>query len=156
MVTFPAGGVVISFANPGVLGLNDSIGDILGYPTGGAGSVLTIAGGVSIPQAFAAPFVANFAEVNSYILYVSTVKDSYSNGLTGQLLFAFPLGDYAPNTIAKYQSTSRYPVPASPGPHSQVTIYLTDNFGNKIPLRFFQGAIAFSFVISRNKADGSI
>lgn len=155
MTTFPAGGIIISFANPGVAFLNDSIGTILGFPTSGAGSILSVAGGGSLPVSFAAPNVADFAEVNSYILYVSTVKDSYSNGLTGQLLFAFPLGDYAPNTVAKYQSTLRYPVPASPGSHSQVSIYITDNFGNKIPLKFFQGAISFSFVLSRNKADGS-
>lgn len=153
---FPAAGVVIDFLNPGVAGNDDSIGDILGFGTSGIDATITCTGGSTIPQSADAPNIANFAEINSYLLYVSTVKDSYSNGLTGQLLFAFPLGDYAPNTIAKYQSTSRYPVPASPGSLSQVSIYLTDNFGNKIPLRFFQGAIAFSMLISRNKMDGSI
>jgi hypothetical protein len=157
MGTFPAGGIIINFVNPSPATTNnDSMGEILGFGTSAPQAILTVPGGGTTPVSFAAPFVADFAEINSYLLYVSTVKDSYSNGLTGQLLFAFPLGDFAPNTIAKYQSTSRYPVPASPGNHSQVLIYLTDNFGNKIPLRFFQGAIAFSFVISKNKLDGSI
>jgi hypothetical protein len=157
MGTFPAGGIVLSFVNPSpATGNNNSMGNILGFGVTSPAAVLTISGGGSSPVSFAAPNVADFAEINAYLLYVSTVKDSYSNGLTGQLLFAFPLGDYAPNTVAKYQSTQRYPVPANPGNYSQVSIYLTDNFGNKIPLKFFQGAITFSFVLSRNKHDGSI
>lgn len=150
---FPILGIVISFANPSpVTGNDDSLGPILGFPN----AVLNIPGGGANPVQFTASDVANFAAINTYILYIDIVRDSYVNGVVGSILFALPLGDYAPNSIATYKSTMRFPVHAVPGIHNSINVRFTDNFGNPIPLRLFQGAISFSFTISPARLDGSL
>jgi hypothetical protein len=153
---FPVGSVVISFVNPSpVTGINDSVGNILGYGTTSPDAVLTCPGSGNVPASFPAPHVADFARVTSYLIYVSTCVDSYSNGQTGQLLFSLPLGPFEPNSDASYQASMRYPVPAQFGTHSQIRVYFTDNSGGKIPLNLFQGNININYVISKNKSDGS-
>lgn len=146
----------IIFTNPSpVSGLNDSIGEVLGFPTVGGGSILILTPGTT-PQAFTSPNAADFATISAYILNCSLVSGSYINGTTGQLLYSFPLASYTPNSSAAFQATFRYPVPAFPGTHSRVSFFFTDNSGNRLPLRFFQGPVSISFIISHVKADGSL
>lgn len=151
---FPAGANALSFVNPSVVtGKNDSMGELLGFSVSGPSLVIPSGGTVSV--SFNADTAADFANTTAYLLFCSIVRGSYFNGQAGELLYAFPLGQYATNSVATYQSAMRYPVPAQPGSHSQVSVYFTDNNGNKLPLRYFQGDISFSMVISKNKPDGS-
>lgn len=145
---FPAGGVVIDFLNPGVLGLNDSVGPILGWPTSGGGATLTIAGSGTTTVSFVAPNVANFALTSSYNLYVSFLKESYINGVPGPLLTTFPLGSQSPNSVASYQASLAYNVPVSKSDYAAVDVYLTDQSGNSLLLSNFQAPIQFSMYLT--------
>lgn len=153
---FPAGGVQISFVNPGVLGFNDSIGPVLGFPTAGLGSVINIPGGGAAIVSTPAPNVANFANISSYNLYISILKNSYLNGSTGQLLYSFPIGAYTPNSVVSYQPTLRFPVQCDSNSYSTIDVWTTDQAGNPLPWVYYQSPFSFSCLISKNKADGSI
>lgn len=153
---FPAGGVVIDFLNPGALALNDSMGPILGFPTSGGGATLTIAGGGSATVTFPAPNVANFAIYSAYILYLSCVRDGYLNGLSGKILYSFPLGDFAPNSVVAYQPPLILPVPVVSGTYSQVDIYFTDQSGNRLSLANFQAPTSLSIMMAKTRFDGSV
>lgn len=154
---FPAGGIVLDFTNPSpVSGLDDSIGEVLGFPTSGAGAILTVPGAGTTPESFTSPDAADFAATSAYALYMSLVTNSYQNGLQGQLLYVFPLGQFASNSVISWQSSLRYPVPAVAGNHSFVNIWTTDQAGNKLPWKYYQSPFNFSVTISRNKPDGSI
>lgn len=151
---FPAGGIDISFVNPSpVTGDSDSMGDLLGF---GTLYVLSIAGGGSTSIVTEAPNVAGFSDTSAYLLYMSLVTSSYKDGVTGQLLYSFPLGDSTPNSVVSYQSTLRYPVPISAGTFSTVQIWTTDQSGNRLPWSYYQAPFQFSCLISKNKADGSM
>lgn len=154
---FPVGDFVVDFTNPSpVSGLNNSIGEVLGFPVTGGGAVITApAGGTTIYSSFA-PNVSDFANTSAYALYLSLVTSSYKNGSTGQLLYSFPLGNFTPNSVASYQSTQRYPVPVSSGTYSSVTIWTADQSGNRFPWSYYQAPFAFDALISKNKDDGSL
>jgi hypothetical protein len=153
---FPAGGVVIDFLNPGALGQNDSIGPILGWPTSGAGATLTIAGGGSAIVSFSAPNTANFAITSAYAVYISFLKDSYSNGLTGKLLYVFPLGSGVPNSVLSFQPSLAYAVPVSSGTYSTADVWFTDQSGNRLPLVNFQAPTVISMMIATLRTDRSV
>ena len=154
---FPAGGVLISFADPSpVSGSNDSMGTLLGFPTSGVGSVISIAPSYAFAVIVDAPNVAGFSDTSAYLLYMSLVTNSYKDGVTGQLLYAFPLGNSTPNSVVSWQSSLRYPVPITPGTFSSVSVWTTDQSGNKLPWSFYQAPFQFSCLISKNKQDGSV
>jgi len=154
---FPASGIILNFTNPSPYsGLNDSIGELLGFPTTGSGAILTVAGGGDTPVSFTSPAAADFAATSAYSLYWSPVTGTYQNGQTGNLLYSFPLGSSSPNTVVQFQSSLRYPVQVTSGNFSSVRIWTTDQNGNKLPLKYYQAPFTFSVVISKNKYDGSI
>ena len=154
---FPAGGITISFTNPGVdTGLNDSIGPVLGFPIIGAGSTFTTTSLGTDIESFYAPNTAGFSNTSAYSLYMSLVTASYQNGSTGQLLYSFPLGGHDPNTIIGYQPTLRYPVQISSGTFSAVDIWTADQNGRRLPWSRYQAPFQFSAIISKNREDGSI
>lgn len=156
---FPVGGIVISFANPGVAGLNNSMGPLLGFPTAGAGSTFTAPGTAPFnAQIFSqpAPNVANFANISAYNLYVSFLKNSYQNGSTGQLLYSFPIGAYAPNSVVAFQPSLSFPVQCASNSYSTIEIWTTDQAGNELPWEYYQSPFAFSCLISKNKPNGSL
>lgn len=159
---FPAGGILVNFVNPSPFsGLNNSLGDILGFSTAAGaypgGGILTVPGGGSDPVSFLAPMAANFAETSAYVLYCSLVTNSYANGLTGNILYSFPLGGIGvTNSVISYQSTLRFPVQITSGTFSSVRIWTTDQNGNRLPWVFYQAPFQFQMLISRNKADGSV
>lgn len=142
----PAGGFSFTFVNPGVDGLNDSMGTLLGFGTGA--TVYSMPGGSTVVQSWTGDDPADFATITSYQLYCDLVSGSYINGRTGQILYSFPLGGTAPNSVMAWQSTLKFPVPATSGKISQVNIWFTDNSGFKIPLTLFQGNISLNMVIS--------
>lgn len=154
----PAGGIIISFVNPsptdGVS--NDSIGPILGYPTTGAGSSFTVPAASTAIYSSYAPNVAGFSNTSAYTLYMSIIDQSYQNGVSGQLLFSFPLGDAEPNSVVSFQPTQRYVVPIMSGTFSAVSVWTADQDGNKLPLQFYQAPFQFSCLITKNRDDGSI
>jgi len=154
----PAGDVTVSFVNPspsdGVS--NDSIGPILGYPTTGVGSSFTAPAGQTTIYSDYAPLVAGFSDTSAYTLYMSIVDQSYQNGITGQLLFSFPLGDSEPNSVVSFQPTQRFIVPIMSGTFSSVNIWTADQDGNKLPFQFYQAPFQFQALISKNREDGSI
>lgn len=154
---FPVGDFVVDFTNPSPdTGLNDSMGEVLGFPVTGAGAIITApAGSTAIYSAFA-PNVSDFANASAYTLYMSLVTSSYQNGSTGQLLYSFPLGGFDPNSVASYQSTQRYPVPVSSGTYSSVTIWTADQSGHRFPWSYYQAPFTFDCIISKNKDDGSL
>lgn len=153
---FPVGGITVSFINPSpVSGNNDSMGDILGYPTDGSADFTTPSAGTAIYSDYA-PDVADFAATSAYTLYMSIVTNSYQNGSTGQLLYSFPLGAYVPNSVASYQTTLRYPVPLNSGSFSTVDIWTADQSGRRLPWSYYQAPFQFSAIISKNKEDGSL
>lgn len=155
---FPAGGIIINFTNPSpVSGLNNSMGDLLGFPTTGAGATLTVPGGGAVPISFLAPTAANFAATSAYVLYCSLITNSYQNGLTGNILYSFPLGGSGQtNSVISYQASLRYPVQVTSGTFSSVKVWTTDQSGNRLPWVFYQAPFQFSMIISKNKSDGSI
>lgn len=151
----PTGGIILNFTNPSPYSaLNDSIGNILGWPTTGSGAIITWTPGSAL--SIASPFSANFAATSAYDLYFSLVTNSYFNGSTGSILYAFPLGNSAPNSVVSYQATLPYPVQISSGTYSTVRIWTTDQNGNRLPWKFYQAPFQFSMVISKNHADGSL
>jgi hypothetical protein len=158
---FPAGGIIISFPNPGVDGFNDSMGNLLGFPTNPADPNYTtitapgpggLAGLVSVP----APNVSNFANISAYNLYVSFLNNSYQNGAVGQLLYSFPIGPYTPNSVISYQPSLRFPVQCQSIEYSTVDIWTTDQSGNQLPWKYYQSPFSFSCMISKSKTDGSL
>lgn len=154
---FPVGDLEVSFVNPSpVTGDNDSIGEVLGYPTSGSGSSFTAPAGSTDIYSSYAPNVSDFAPSSSYNLYMSLVTNSYQNGATGQLLHSFPLGNVQPNAVAAYQPTLRYPVQLSSGTYSSLSLWTTDSSGGRLPWSKYQAPFAFNAVISKNKEDGSI
>lgn len=155
--SFPIGNLVIDFTNPSPFsGLNNSMGEVLGFPVTGAGAIITApAGGTTVYSAFA-PNVSDFANASAYAIYLSICTNSYQNGTTGQLLYSFPLGGFTPNSVASWQSTQRYPVPVSSGTYSSVTVWTTDQSGNRLPWSYYQAPFYFDAVISKNKDDGSL
>jgi hypothetical protein len=154
--TFPAGGVVINFTNPGVLGLNDSIGPILGFPTSGAGATLSVPGGGATVVTFAAPNVSNFAFTSAYALYLSFLRDSYVNGLTGKLLHVFQLGTAQPNSVLTVLPPLKFTVPIAAGSYSSVDVYFTDQSGNRLSLANFQSPASIGLMMAKRNADGSV
>ena len=154
---FPVGNFVVNFTNPSpVSGLNNSIGEVLGFPTTGGGAIITAPAGSTTAYSAFAPNVSDFANVSAYTLYMSILTNSYQNGSTGQLLYSFPLGDFSPNSVASYQSKQRYPVPVSSGAYSSVNVWTADQSGNRFPWSFYQAPFTFDAVISKNKEDGSL
>lgn len=143
----PAGGWSFKFENPGALGNSNSMGDLLGFGTGA--TVYSIPGASTTVQSWTGSNAADFATVTSYQMYCDLVSGSYINGRTGQILYSFPLGSTAPNSVIAWQSTLKFPVPATSGKISQVNIWFTDNSGYKIPLTLFQGNISINMVISQ-------
>lgn len=154
--TFPAGGITVSFVNPGVAGLNNSMGPLLGFPTSGAGSSFSAPGGSSAVFSQPAPNVANFANISAYNLYVSFLKNSYQNGATGQLLYSFPIGAYTPNSVIAFQPSLHFPVQCAANAYSTIEIWTTDQAGNELPWEYYQSPFAFSCMIGKNKLDGSL
>lgn len=158
---FPAGGFSVSFANPSPTAAPthtlDSIGPILGYPTIGLESSFT-APAAATPDIYSsyAPNVADFGFTSAYVIYMSLVTNSYQNGLTGQLLHSFPLGNATPNSVVAYQSTLRFPVPINSGSYSSISIWTADQSGNRLPLSRYQAPFQFSALISKTHADGSL
>lgn len=96
---FPAGGVVIDFLNPSVGGLNNSMGNVLGFDTAGAPATLTIAGGGAATALFPAPNVAGFSDVTQYVLYSDIISGSYVDGAQSGAMLSINLGGYTPNSI---------------------------------------------------------
>ena len=157
---FPVGGIQLDFTNPSnVTGTNDSIAQILGFPSTGAGAVITfdVAGGQKTPVTIISPNPAGFSNTSAYNLFWSPVQMSYSNGIVGNLLYSFPLGGQnQTNSIINWQSSQRYPVQVTPNSVSSCKIWTSDQSGNKLPWKFYQAPFQFSVVISKNKLDGSI
>lgn len=152
--SFPVGGVDISLQNPSpVTGRNDSLCFILGF---NPSYVLNIPAGGSTSIIIYAPNVAGFSDTSAYALYMSLIYGSYKDGLTGSLLYSFPLGNFSPNSIVSYQASLRYPVQISSGTFSNVKIWTTDQSGNRLPWNYYQAPFQFSVLISKNKADGSL
>jgi len=145
---FPAGGVVIDFLNPGVGGLNDSIGPMMGWPTSGGGATLSIAGSGTSAVSFNAPDAANLAIYTAYGLYGSFATDSYNQGLTGKLVSVFPLGTFSPNSIMSFQPPQPFPIPVAKSVYSQIDFYFTDQSGQRLLLNNFQAPIQFSLMIT--------
>lgn len=139
--------IIISF------NVTSSIGPLLGF---NETDTLTAPNGGTIPVSITGENPANFANNTSYILYISLCKDSYFNNSTGSLLYSFPLGNYAPNSVVSFQPTLRFPVPVYSGNFSNVIVYTTDQNGFRLPLVYYQAPFEFSFLISKNKKDGSI
>lgn len=156
---FPVGGITVNFENPSIVsGLNNSIGPVLGYPTSPidpAREFTAPAGSNAIYSSYA-PLVAGFSDTSAYVLYMSLVTASYQNGSAGQLLYSFPLGMAAPNSVIGYQATLRYPVPLSSGTFSSIDIWTADQAGNRLPWSYYQAPFQFSAMISKNKEDGSL
>lgn len=157
---FPAGGIVVNFANPSPTGnpvhAFDSIGGVLGWPTTGPGSSFTTSSGGTGIESFYAPNVAGFSDTSAYTLYMSIVTNSYQNGSTGQLLYSFPLGAFDPNSVASFQPTLRYPVQLTSGTYSGINVWTADQSGNRFPWSRYQAPFQFSAIISKNKEDGSM
>lgn len=152
---FPTNGIEISFTNPGVDTLNDSMGELLGFPTTGPGSSFTVLGGGSDVFSEVGPDPADFANISAYNLYVSFLKNSYQNGAIGQLLYSFPIGPYTPNSVVNYQPSLMFPVQVQPNEYTDVEIWTTDQSGNPLPWVYYQSPFSFSGIIAKNKADGS-
>jgi hypothetical protein len=152
---FPAGGIVIDFLNPSVAALNNSIGPVLGWPTSGGGATLTIAAGTA-PVQFFAPNVADFAFVSAYVAYLSCLRDGSFNGGSGKVLYVFPLGAGRPNTVVAYQPPLAAATPVVSGSYSQLSLYFTDQAGNRLKTAFFQAPTQLSMIIGKTKIDGSL
>lgn len=154
--TFPAGGMTVSFVNPSpTTGLNDSVGLVLGYPVTGGGASFTTPATTALYVSYA-PNTSNFAATSAYALYVSFLKSSYQNGLIGQLLYVFPLGNSNPNSVVSHYAPLRSPIPVSSGTYSNITMYTTDQSGNKLPWAYYQAPFQFSALIAKNRPDGSL
>lgn len=158
---FPAiGGFQVSFANPSPTGspshTDDSIGPVLGWPVSGGGEAFTAPAGSNVIFSEYAPNVADFGFTTAYSLYMSIVADSYLNGITGQLLYVFPLGAAAPNSIVAFQPSRRFPVQINAGNYSTINIWTADQSGNRLPWSLYQAPFQFSALISRAHADGSL
>ncbi len=156
---FPVGNFAVSFANPSLeppgTAMN-SMGPVLGFPTSGAGSLITGVAGSSSVVTTIAPNISNFANVSGYLLYVSIVNSSYLNGSSTKLLYAFPLGNSEPNSVIAYQASLRLPVSCNNSTFSFIDVYTTDQSGNRLPLKFYQAPFEFSVLISKTKQDGSV
>jgi hypothetical protein len=154
---FPTGGIIISFANPSpVAGSNDSIGPVLGFPTTGVDSSFTAPAGSAAVYSKVAPDAGGFSDTSAYSLYMSIVDHSYINGQTGSLLYSFPLGANQPNSVVSFQPTLPYIVPIGSGTYSSISVYTTDQDGNRLPLRYYQAPFQFQVMITKNREDGSI
>ncbi len=148
---FPAGGIVLDFTNVGQLGLNDSMGRIVGFPVTGGGATLTVPGGGSDIVYFDAPNIADFATTSAYVVYMSFLRDSSFNGGNGKFLYKFGLGDATPNTVASYQPPQPYLVPCVAGSYSSVDVYWTDQSGNRLKLQWFQAPLSLSVLIDKKR-----
>jgi hypothetical protein len=157
---FPTGpgatGPVIDFLNPGALGLNDSIGPILGFPTSGAGATITLQAAGTTTETFFAPNIANFALHSAYVAFLSCLRDSSFQGATGKILYVFPLAAGAPNSVLQFQPPLANPIPVVAGTYSQITVSFTDQSGNRLRLDNFQAATVLSIIGGKTKFDGSI
>lgn len=131
-MAFPANGVKISFANPGALSLNDSIGPVMGFPTSGSGSVLTIAGGGTAAVSFTAPNEADFAQLTGIVVQTNIVTGSYLNGSQGGALLTVNVAAAQPNTIIAYTAAFPAPVPISQSTIGTAQFWLTTQAGNII------------------------
>jgi hypothetical protein len=151
---FPPGGFDITFINPSMqTGLNDSMGNLLGFGTGS--TFFNYPPNGTAPVSELAPNAAGFSNTSSYVLYMSLVTSSYKDGSTGQLLYSFPLGNYNPNSVVSFQSTLRFPVQLSSGNFSSLTVWTADQSGNRLPWEYYQAPFQFTCLISKNRADGS-
>lgn len=157
---FPVGGFSVSFENPSPSGdaahTADSIGEILGYPTTGVGSLFTAPAGSADIYSSYAPNIADFGFTSAYALYMSIVTNSYQNGQTGQLLYSFSIGNETPNSIVEHQATLPYQVPVTSGSYSTVDIWTADQSGNRLPLAYYQAPFTFQAMISKSRKDGSM
>jgi len=146
---FPALGIDIKFDNPDILGNNDSMGTLLGFPTDS--TLYTAPGGTSTVVSFPAPNVSNFANISAYNLYISFLTNSYQNGAIGQLLYSFPIGPYSPNSVVQFQPALKFPVPCHPNVYSTIDIWTTDQAGNLLPWKYYQSPFSFSCLLVKNK-----
>ena len=156
---FPAGGITVSFQNPGVNALNNSMGELLGFPTNPADPnyvVITAPGGGTTTVTQLSPNPADFATISSYNLYLSILTNSYVNGVQGKLLFSFPLGNEVPNSVVEKLPPKRFPVPTITNSYSNIDVWTTDDQGRRLKWQYYQAPFSFSCLISKNKHDGSV
>lgn len=156
--TYPVGGVEVNFTNPTPTPpgtANNSIGPVLGYPTDGSAN-FTTTGGVSTTYTSYAPLVAGFSPITAYYLYASFVKSTYINGKPGSLLYVFPLGNVTPNAFVEHYAPQRVPMSMTPGSYSNVTIWTTDQQGNRLPWSRYLADFQFSVLVAKNRPDGSL
>lgn len=152
----PGGNIVFSFVNPSpVTALNNSIGEVLGYPTDGSADFTVPAGETTIFSSYA-PNTADFATRSAYAIYMSILTNSYVNGSIGQLLYSIPLGNVAPNSVASFMPTLRFPVQTHSGTYSTINVWTADQDGNRLPWAYYQAPFQFSVLLSKNRPDGSL
>lgn len=146
---FPVGGINISFANPSpVSGLNDSLGQVLGFNN----TTLVVPGGGTSIVSFQGTTTADFANITAYVLNCSLLVGSYYEGASGQILYSFPLGADAPNSIVAYQPALKFEVPALKNNFSSYLLWFTDQLGNKLKLEFFDADILITFALKKYKS----
>ena len=143
----PAAGFAFNFIGSGTMGI------LLGFT---AATTYVVPGNSNIAVSFTGNVAASFSDTSSYVLYMSILTASYSNGITGQLLYSFPLGANSPNTIASYEPKLRFPVPCAQNSYTNIEIWMTDQSGNRLPWQYFQAPTQFSILISKNKKNGTL
>lgn len=153
---FPAGGVIIDWLNPSVASINDSLGPILGFPTTGGPATITLTGGSGAAVTTAAPNVADFTRTTAYLIYMSILTDTYLSGQVGKLLTQFSLGGHTPNDVFAVEPSLKTSANIAPGTYSVLSVYLTDQSGNRLSLANFSAPLAVTTMIANVAADGSV
>jgi hypothetical protein len=141
----PSGNVVLDFLNPGVAGLNDSLGPVLGWPTSGGSATITYTAGDTAVISTLGPNTANFAFISQYVIQSDVVGNSYVNGAAANTLMIVNLGDYYPNSTIAFTPAFEQPVALKTFEISNLKIWLTDQNGNILTSGFSQAwSLAFA------------
>lgn len=137
---FPTDGILMNFVNPSpVSGLNDSIGELMGFLTNDAaypaGGIVTMGSTAStVSDSVLANNSADMAFTTEYVLYTDLVTGSYTDGKSGGAMLRIPLGNQTPNSIIAIQFPFRRYMKNEPQQSiSTARFWWTDQNGLKLP-----------------------
>ena len=145
--SFPIGGITLNFTNPSPnTGLNDSMGQMIGFPTVGGGAVLVFGPGTNpaVSASFTSPNRADLARLSAIVIYTDIATSSYVDGISSNAIYTVPVGDKTPNTILSILPPFEQPVPVGQYLISSFKLWFTDQRGNFLPSFHEDCSVAFS------------
>lgn len=101
----------------------------------------------AVPFTYVGASVADFPQgVNSHVVHISAIRDGYLGGISGDAFVDLSLSNTTPNRQVTQVNTTRYSM-APAGTHfSQISVYLTNQAGQRISLNGNTYSVSLAFV----------